>query len=135
MFWATEISGTHADAKVSIFTAFGPSGMLKMFIDMIASKGIQKWASKKFNPKVEMFFAPSVINELLEQHGKEEMERMSDCALTRFVDAAIDNGWIKVNRSETIDEIQQAYLNILEGKTPPSEAVILSMTKIYLKVY
>jgi len=64
------VGGTHADAKASTFTAFGPSGFLKMFIDMIAQQSIKNWAGTKLNKPLEMFFAPTVINALLRRCGK-----------------------------------------------------------------
>lgn len=121
------VGGTHADAKSSTFTAFSPSGILKMIIDMTAPKSAKKWAAKNLSPKLEMFFAPNVINDLLERWGKEEMDRRANAALTAFVDAAIDEGWISVDRSESIDDVASAYQRIMVGKVPPSQAVILSL--------
>jgi uncharacterized protein DUF2855 len=125
---AFAVGGTHSSADASIFTAFRPSGFLKMFIDMVAPQAIKSWASRNLNPRLEMFFAPTVINELLSSWGKEEMERKSDDALGRFVDAAVDGGWIKVDRSESVEDIQAAYKNIVLGLVPPAEAVILSLS-------
>ena len=116
-----------ADAEASVFTSFGPSGFLKMLIDMIAPAQVKNWAARRLSPKLEMFFAPTVINELLAKWGREQMDNKSDGALTAFVDAAIDGGWISVKRAETPEEAQSAYRRIFEGKVPPSEALILSL--------
>ncbi len=124
------VGGTHSSAKVSTFSAFGPSGFLKMMIDMMAPKPLQKWAGEKLNPPLEMFFAPTVINELLARWGKDEMEVKSDSALSRFVDAAIDGGWITVNRSNSLDEIQTAYQRIIAGTVLPEEAIVLSFSDV-----
>jgi len=124
---AFAVGGTHSEAESSVFTAFGPGGFFKMFIDMIAPQGMKNWASRNLNPKLEMFFAPTVINELVSQWGRDELTRRTDAALTRFVDAAVDQGWISVARSETPEAAQAAYRRIVEGKVPPSEAVILAL--------
>lgn len=124
---AFAVGGTHADAEASVFTAFGPSGFLKMFIDMVAPQSIKAWAARRLSPKLEMFFAPTVINELLGRWGREEMDSRSNAALSAFVDAAIDQDWIRVERSENPEAIQAAYRRIVEGRVPPSEAVILSL--------
>lgn len=121
------VGGTHADAEASTFTSFSPSGFLKMFIDMIAPQPIKNWASRSLSPPLEMFFAPTVITELLARWGQEEMNERSNAALTRFVDAAIDGDWIQVDRSESLEAIQSAYRRIVSGEVPPSEAVILSL--------
>ncbi|NQX89379.1 MAG: DUF2855 family protein [Halioglobus sp.] len=124
---AFAVGGTHSDAESSVFTAFGPSGFLKMFIDMLAPQLVKSWASRWLTPRLEMFFAPAVINVLLAQWGREELERKSNQALTGFVDAAIGQGWIEVLRSESPESAQAAYRRIVEGEVPPSEAIILSL--------
>ncbi len=124
---AFAVGGTHGDAEASVFTAFGPGGFLKMVIDMVGPQGLKNWASRRLSPRLEMFFAPTVINELLSRWGREEMDRKSDAALAQFVDAAVDEGWIRVVRSETPEAAQEAYRRIVQGEVPPSEAVILSL--------
>jgi|TARA_B110000902_G_scaffold267160_1_gene358655 hypothetical protein len=76
-----------------------------------------------------MFFAPTVRHKLLARLGKEEMDRKADTDLLSVVDAAVDNNWIKVDRSESIDSIQAAYRKIILGQVPPSEAIPLSLAK------
>jgi hypothetical protein len=126
---AFAVGGTHAKAKASTFTAFGLPGFLKMFIDMMGPQPIKNWASRNLNPQLEMFFAPTVIKELLDRWGQDEMDRKSDAALQGFVDSAVDRGWITVDRSENTDSIQAAYEKIVRGQVPPSEAIILSLAE------
>lgn len=38
---AFAVGGTHSGAESSVFTAFGPGGFIKMFIDMIGPQGIK----------------------------------------------------------------------------------------------
>ncbi|MCX2980730.1 DUF2855 family protein [Halieaceae bacterium IMCC14734] len=126
---AFAVGGTHADAEASVFTAFGPSGFVKMLIDMVAPASIKTWAARRLSPKLEMFFAPTVISELLDKWGHEQMDIKSDAALTAFVDAAIDGNWMSVHRAETPEAAQAAYRRIVEGKVPPAEAVILALAE------
>ena len=125
---AFAVGGTHSDADASIFTSFGFSGFLKMIVDMIAPQFVKSWASRRLSPRLEMFFAPTVINELLASWGQEEFDRKSNIALSQFVDTAIDESWIHVDRSERLEDIQAAYKKIVLGQVPPSQAVILSLT-------
>ena len=122
------VGGTHGDADSSTFTAFRPSGFLKMFIDMMGPAWMKRWAERRLSPTLEMFFAPTVINSLLERWCREEMDRRSDDALRRFVDAAVDGGWIKVTRAEDIPSTQAAYQQVISGAISPSDAVIISLT-------
>jgi hypothetical protein len=124
------VGGTHSDAEASTFQSFGLTGFVKMFIDMVAPQMIKAWASKSLNPPLEMFFAPTVRHQLLARWGKDEMDRKADRALGRFVDAAVDNNWIQVDRSESVESIQTAYRNIMSGQVPPSQAVTLSLADI-----
>jgi hypothetical protein len=121
------VGGTHSNAKASTFAAFGPSGLAKMVSGMMAPKSIARWVDSKLNPKLEMFFAPSVMTELMDKFGKEEFDKMGDAALNEFVVAAIDNGWITVVRGDEPEAIQASYDRVFRGKLPPSEAVILSL--------
>ncbi len=121
------VGGTHSNAKASTFTAFGPSGLAKMVSGMMAPKSVANWVDNKLDPKLEMFFAPSVMATLVDEFGKEVFEKMGDAALNKFVVAAIDNGWITVVRGEEPEAIQASYDRVFRGKLPPSEAVILSL--------
>lgn len=127
---ALAVGGTHSDAKSSTFTAFGPSGIVKMVLGMVSPGGLGGWMAGKLNPTLEMFFAPTVMTELKNQWGKATFDERCDLALGSFVDAAIDNGWIEVNRLEDLEGIQAAYKRIFSGEVPPSEAIILSLLKL-----
>ncbi len=124
---ALAVGGTHSNAKASTFTAFGPSGLAKMVSGIMAPKSVANWIDSKLNPKLEMFFTPSVMGTLVEKFGKNEFEEMGDAALNKFVGAAIDSGWITVVRAEEPEAIQESYDRVFRGKLPPSEAVILSL--------
>ncbi|MCP4841755.1 MAG: DUF2855 family protein [Halieaceae bacterium] len=124
---AFAVGGTHSDAESSVFGAFGPGGFFKMFIDMVGPQRLKQWAAHRLSPRLEMFFAPTVIADLLNKWGREEMDRKSDAALASFVDSALDEGWIKVNRVDSPEAAQNAYRRIVEGGVPPSEAVILAL--------
>ncbi|MCG8669176.1 MAG: DUF2855 family protein [Pseudomonadales bacterium] len=124
---ALAVGGTHSSAKSSTFTAFGPSGIVKMITGMAAPKAIANWFDDHLNPKLEMFFAPSVMADLTSSLGKQQFDKQCEDALGQFVDAAIDKGWIEVNRCEDTDAVRQAYSRIFRGEVPPSEAVIFSL--------
>lgn len=124
---ALAVGATHSSAKASTFAAFGPSGVVKMLSGMVAPKSVATWVDDKLDPKLEMFFAPTVMTALADKFGKETFEKMGDAALNKFVDAAIDNDWITVVRGEDPEAVQASYERIFRGKLPPSEAVILSL--------
>ena len=94
---------------------------------LLAPKIIANYLDKKLNPTLEMFFAPSVAEELVERWGQDGMITRCDEAHARFVDNALAKGWIAVNRSEDLEGSQAAYRRIFQGEVPPSEAVILSL--------
>lgn len=124
---ALAVGGTHSSAKASTFTAFGPLGLAKMLSGIVAPKSVANWIDGKLNPKLELFFTPSVMATLVEKFGKKEFERMGDIALNKFVVTAIDSGWITVVRGDEPEAIQESYERIFRGQLPPSEAVILSL--------
>lgn len=124
---AFAVGGTHAHAKASTFTAFGPTGLLKMVASVVGPKRLGEWAEKTLEPKLEMFFAPSVMAELVNRLGKAEFDHRCEASLRRFVDAAIDGGWIQVVRCEDPAAAQAAYQRVFDGDIPPSEAVIVAL--------
>ncbi len=121
------VGATHAAAKSSTFTAFGPSSLLKLVGSMIAPPGIGRWLDRNLHPPLEMFFAPTVMADLAALWGRRQLDEKSDAAVAAFVDAAVDNHWITVVRAETATAIQSEYRRIVEGTVPPSEAVLLSL--------
>jgi len=129
---ALAVGGTHSNAKASTFTSFGPSGLVKMLSGMMAPKSVATWVDSKLDPKLEMFFAPSVMATLMDEFGKDEFEKMGDAALNKFVNAAIDNDWITVVRGDEPKAIQESYDRVFRGKLPPSEAVILSLASVVI---
>lgn len=124
---ALAVGGTHSSARSSTFTAFGPSGIVKMVTGMAAPKAVANWFDDHLNPKLEMFFAPSVMTELTNRLGKQQFDKQCEDALGQFVDAAIDNKWINVNRCEDTNSIRTAYKRIFRGEVPPSESIIFSL--------
>ncbi len=121
------VGGTHSRAKSSTFAAFGPSGLLKMIGSMVAPPAVGKWLDKNLHPPLEMFFAPTVMTQLVARWGKNVLDEKCDAALAAFVDAALDNRWITVVRAESTGTIQSEYRRIVEGTVPPSEAIIVSL--------
>lgn len=124
---ALAVGGTHSDAKASTFTAFGPSGFLKMFIDMVAPAAIKRWGERSLSPKLEMFFAPTVVQQLVSAWGQEAFDSKADAALAQFARKAVEEKWIEVRRSENEPAIQAAYQHVMSGEVAPATAVILSL--------
>ena len=90
---------------------------------------VVRWLDKHLHPPLEMFFAPSVLTQLIELWGSDELDAKCEAALSEFVDAAIDNRWIAVVRAEQPAAIQSEYLRIVEGTVPPSEAVLVTLAE------
>jgi hypothetical protein len=124
---AFAVGGTHTKAKSSTFSAFGPSALLKLVSSMVAPPAVAKWLEQSVNPPLEMFFAPTVMSQLRERWGREKLAAKSDEALGAFVSAALERGFIRIVRAEKLDAIQSQYRRIVEGKVPPSEAIVLSL--------
>ena len=124
------VGGTDSSAKSSTFTSFGPSALVKMVAGMMAPASLRRWLDNKLNPKIEMFFAPSVIAELIKQMGKAQFNEKQNEALNHFSKTALEGGWIQVHRCEDIPSAQAAYQKIFSGELKPSEAVILSLVDV-----
>lgn len=126
---ALAVGATHSKAKKSTFAAFGPTAYLKMGADMMAPQFIGQWVDKKLNPKIELFFAPTVMTKLIGLMGKATFNKKSDEALAEFAGAMIDNGWMSIDRCENAESTQAAYTAIFEGNSSPSKAVVVSLSQ------
>ena len=98
-----------------------------MMGSMVAPPAVGKWLDKNLHPTLEMFFAPTVMTQLVARWGREELDQKCDAALASFVDAALEQRWIKIVRAETPTAVQSEYRRIVEGTVPPSEAIIISL--------
>lgn len=124
---ALAVGGTHSKAKASTFTAFSPGGIVKMVGSMVAPPSVATWLDRHLDPTLEMFFAPTVMTQLVARWGRATLDERCDAALAQFVDAALEHGWIKIVRAEATSAIQAEYRRIVEGTVPPSEAIIVSL--------
>eukprot|EP00511_Aplanochytrium_stocchinoi_P007654 CAMPEP_0204844266 /NCGR_PEP_ID=MMETSP1347-20130617/94_1 /ASSEMBLY_ACC=CAM_ASM_000690 /TAXON_ID=215587 /ORGANISM="Aplanochytrium stocchinoi, Strain GSBS06" /LENGTH=398 /DNA_ID=CAMNT_0051983577 /DNA_START=37 /DNA_END=1233 /DNA_ORIENTATION=- len=119
--------GTKASAS-----SLGASAVLKIVSGMLAPKSIAKFLDARLNPKLEMFFAPTVITMLRDKWGREKMTYIGNRDMCSFVDAVVKNGWIKVNRAdESLEEVQTAFKRVFIGdEILPCETVVLSLSNL-----
>lgn len=124
---ALAVGGTHGATKNSIFAAFGPSAMLKLVADVTGSPKLTAWTDRSLHPQLEMFFAPTIMADLIRRHGKAEFDRRSETALVRFAERLTKDGHIAVHRCETPEAVQDAYRRVFAGTVPPDEAILVTL--------
>jgi hypothetical protein len=71
------------------------------------------------------FFAPEQIRRRSDQWGAAKLEEAFAGAWRRAV--GWTDGWLEVRRSTGPDEVRAAYLEVLEGRSPPSVGHVLSL--------
>lgn len=124
---ALAVGGTQGSTRTSTFAAFRPSGLLKLAAALSGSARLEAWAESSLHPQLEMFFAPSVMADLIRRHGKVEFDRRCDAALGAFADHMVAGGHIRVLRCESPAAVQVAYRRIFEGSVPPTEALLVAL--------
>lgn len=76
-------------------------------------------------PTPQFFFAPAQIQRRTTEWGPAELQRRLADAFTAFVDDT--SRWLTVLHAHGPDASQAAYLEMVNGATPPSTGLILSM--------
>jgi hypothetical protein len=71
------------------------------------------------------FFAPEQIRRRADQWGAQKLEETFADAWRRAI--AWSDGWLEVRRSQGPDEVRSAYLEVLDGHSPPSVGHVLSL--------
>jgi hypothetical protein len=75
-------------------------------------------------PAPEMFFAPARFAKRLEDWGAEGLRSRSAAAWGPFAEWAA--GWLRVERGAGPEDIERAYLSLLDGETPPEAGYVLA---------
>ena len=76
-------------------------------------------------PKVELFFAPTHIERRMKDWGGPGFQDKVAAAWRGFIPASKE--WITVEHGRGPDRVKEVYLEVLEGRTPPDRAHILSL--------
>jgi Protein of unknown function (DUF2855) len=76
-------------------------------------------------PKPVFFFAPDRITKRGADWGTATLDRNVAEAWTPFAQWAA--GWLRVERISTEDEIQRAYLDLLDGKVDPATGTVVTL--------
>ena len=76
-------------------------------------------------PAPAMFFAPDQIRKRVEDWGSASYDERMTAGLRQAI--AWSDGWLRVERGRGPDVVQERYLTVLRGDTPPSAGHVLSM--------
>jgi Protein of unknown function (DUF2855) len=76
-------------------------------------------------PRPRLFFAPDRVTKRSEDWGRDELERRVAAVAVPFLEWTA--GWLEVIRDEGMEGVQRAYLAVLEGEVPPSQAHVLAL--------
>ena len=76
-------------------------------------------------PAPKLFFAPDRVVKRSEDWGRAGLNTRVADTWHPFCEWA--GGWLEVTRGQGFDAVQQAYLEVLEGRVPPTRAHVLSI--------
>ncbi len=83
-------------------------------------------AGELAGPSPVLFFAPDRITKRGNDWGTAELDRKVAEAWAPFAQWAA--GWLRVQRISTENEIQQAYLELLDGKVNPASGIVVTLS-------
>ena len=82
-------------------------------------------AGELAGPSPVFFFAPDRITKRGNDWGTAELDRRVAESWAPFAQWAAS--WLRVERISTEDEIQRAYLDLLDGKVDPATGIIVTL--------
>ncbi|MBY0290689.1 MAG: DUF2855 family protein [Mycobacteriaceae bacterium] len=82
-------------------------------------------AGELAGPNPVFFFAPDRITKRGNDWGAAELDRRVAESWAPFAQWAA--GWLRIERISTEDEIQRAYLDLLDGKVDPATGIIVTL--------
>jgi Protein of unknown function (DUF2855) len=82
-------------------------------------------ADELAGPSPVFFFAPDRITKHSADWGTAKLEQNVAATWTSFAEWA--SGWLRVERISSGDDIQRAYLELLDGKVDPAAGTIVDL--------
>jgi hypothetical protein len=108
------------------FTQFGLVAKLKT---MLMFMGFGSIASYFLRPKLDLFLIIDVSAALLKEWGRDGYNERFENATQDFLNAAMDKKWIQRRICTTLESVREGYRDIVKGIVPPSEAIVLDVSK------
>ncbi len=78
-------------------------------------------------PRPTFFFAPDRVSKRTGDWGRAELERRMSDAWRPYADWT--GGWLEVLRADGSQALERAYLELLDGRTDPAQAHVLSLAR------
>ena len=108
----------------STFACFSTYAKMKMILTFM---GAPSWIRKWMNPTQELFLIMETTPAMKKEYGLEKYRaKMREQAKSFCAEAS---KWISVRNCSTEESIRKAFEDIIQGSVPPSEAVVLDVTK------
>jgi hypothetical protein len=76
-----------------------------------------------------MFLVYDISAALVKEWGRDGFKERSEEAMQDFLNAAMDKKWIQRRNCTTLEAVREGYRDIVKGIVPPSEAVVLDVSK------
>ena len=86
---------------------------------------IAQGAGELAGPRPTFFFAPDRITKRGNDWGTAELDRKVAESWAPFAQWAA--GWLRIERISTEDDIQQAYLQLLDGRVDPASGIVVNL--------
>jgi Protein of unknown function (DUF2855) len=78
-------------------------------------------------PRPEFFFAPDRVTKRAKDWGRGDLERRLADAWGPYVEWT--GGWLEVIHGHGPEDVEQAYLDLLDGRIDPAKAHVLSLAR------
>jgi hypothetical protein len=103
-------------------------GLVTKIKVMLMFMGLGSIASY-LRPKLDLFLIVDIRAALSKEWGHDGFKERSENAMQDFVTAAVDKKWIQRRSCTTLKSVREGYSDIVKGIVPPSEAIVLDVSK------
>ncbi len=87
--------------------------------------GAPRWTRSWMNPSHELYLVLDSLKELKAEWGLTKYNTLLKEHTHRFCASA--NNWLSVKKCDSEESIKKAFVDIVEGKVPPSEVIVLDV--------
>jgi len=114
-----------AQVRAAVHGHYGDDLAHSMAVGVTHWEDFGSGAGELPGPAPKFFFAPDRVVKRSEDWGRAGLNTRVADTWHPFCEWA--GGWLEVTRGQGFDAVQQAYLEVLEGRVPPTRAHVLSI--------
>jgi hypothetical protein len=117
-------NSSNTEEKRGSISTFSYYATFKLILSMM---GVPAWMTHWLNPVQELYLIWEDLFALKKEWGQAKLQATTREYGLKFCEAAKE--WISIRRCESVESIQKAFTDMLDGTILPSETIVLDVIK------